>query len=373
MQDLSSTRGEGFMGILSLTKGRQLVGVDVGTGAIKIAMLKGGKNRPVLEKLGISEVPPGAFQGGLIADMSKLVDVLRSLWNNLDLGKAPAAVAISGKEVIVDTPELEITGKIGRNFYSRIREQARDYIQYPLDELYFDCDVLSYAEPGTGKTLMLLTCVKKAILDDLVLLFKKAEIGLSVVDVSYYALFNGFEALSGLLKRDGVVGIMNIGATSTDLVMCVDGIPRHCRTVMRGIEDVVFQVADMLGLSFDDVQRSFRGYGILKDVSEKEFKEAISYALEQWFGEIRANIDYLRDFGGLPRIEDFYVCGGPACMSGFEGVVKRYVGIKSCRIYNPVENLSLGRDIDRDYALSVGPQFGVAIGLALRREGDKKI
>ncbi|SFN11165.1 type IV pilus assembly protein PilM [Thermodesulforhabdus norvegica] len=361
------------MAFLSLRKGRQLVGVDVGTGAIKVALLKGGRNKFVLEKLGISEVPQGTFQGGLIADMNTLVDVLKALWRNLDLGKTPAAVAISGKEVIIDTPELEISGKMGRNFYARMREQAREYIQYPLDELYFDCDILSSAGSNSGKALMLLACVKKAILDDLVLLFRRAEIGLSVVDISYYALFNGFETISGLVKRDGVIGIMNVGATSTDLVISVDGIPRHCRTVMRGMDDLIFQVADTLGVSFEEVQGSFRGSGILQTVPEKDFKETVSYALEQWLGEVKGNIDYLRDFGGLSEIEDFFVCGGPACMSGFETVVKKYVGVRSCRIYNPIEGLSLGKNIDRNYAISVGPQFGVAIGLALRKEGDKKI
>lgn len=362
------------MGILSLRKKQPCVGVDIGSGAIKIAVLRESREKIILEKMGISEIPVGVFQGGLIAEIDTLADILKALWDNLQLGNVPAATAIPGKEVMVETPEIELDRANNKNFYNLVKARARDYIQYPIDELYFDCEVIALSEPSARRaSMMLLTCVKKAILDDLVTLFRKADINLSIVDVTYYALFNGFERLFWGIDPNKTIALIDVGSGSTDIIIIMNGVPRHCRSVIRGIDDLVFQVADEFNLPIEDVQRIFRGHKALEGSLEQHFRKNVSHTIEQWFGEVRANIDYLRDFGGVPPINEWYLCGGPACMDGFNALVEKYMGLGEYKIYNPLEGVTLNRFIDPYYARTVGPQMGVALGLALRTEGDKKV
>ena len=56
---------------------KNLVGLDIGSSAIKIAEVADSKNGLVLKKFGIMDMPYGAIEEGIIRDPEEVVGAIR--------------------------------------------------------------------------------------------------------------------------------------------------------------------------------------------------------------------------------------------------------------------------------------------------------
>ncbi len=358
------------MGILPFKKKKELVGIDLGSGAVKAIQLRKAGKTYVVEKAGVVELPEGAFQNGIISDVKAISEAITTLWENLELGNMAAAIAVPGREAIIDMPQLENVEPDA--VYGHILTNPMDYIPYPLEEVYFDCEVINVPSEDTSKYAVLLACVKKAILMDFRRIVEKTAISVSVVDVDFFALCNAFEATYGSFDPNKVILLLNFGYSSIEIVLVANGIPSYFRSIANGAEELVFQLRDNFGVAFDEAISFIKGAKIDRISDEIEAKEIIQYVVNQWFSEIKHNIDYFMELQNVPKIDEAYICGGLACTRGFEKIAQDYLQIP-CRVFNPMDNVRCGKMIDPDYIKTIGPQLAVSFGLGLRKAGDKKV
>ncbi len=358
------------MGILPFKKKKDLVGIDLGSGAIKALCVRKSGRSYVVDKVGVAELPEDAFQNGIISNVKAISDTLNALWENLDLGSTPVALAVPGREVVIDIPRLENVEPDA--VYNHIRSNPMDFIPYPLEEVYFDCEVIDLPEGGVDSYMVLLACVKKAILMDFRRVVEKTGITVSVIDVDFFALCNSFETLCGRFDPEKVIMLLNFGYSSIGIVIAHNGAPVYFRSIANGAEEIAFQLSDTFGISYKDAISFLKGLQIAEPVDDIKAKEIVRYVVNQWFSEIKHNIDYFMELQNIGGINEAHICGGLACAAGFDKVVEEYLQIP-CKIFNPMDYAQPGRNVDPDYLKAVGPQLAVSFGLALRKVGDKKV
>ncbi len=80
---------------------KNLVGLDIGSSAIKVAEITDSKNGPVLRKFGIVDMPHGAIEEGVIKDPEEVADAIRQLFRTFNIKQNNVAISIGGYSVVV--------------------------------------------------------------------------------------------------------------------------------------------------------------------------------------------------------------------------------------------------------------------------------
>ena len=82
-------------------KPKGILGLDIGTSAIKIVELEKSKKGYQLKNFGISFLPKETIVNGVLKNASSLVNALNSLTENLKTKTKYVATAVSGHPVII--------------------------------------------------------------------------------------------------------------------------------------------------------------------------------------------------------------------------------------------------------------------------------
>ena len=84
-----------------------IVGVDIGSHAVKVCQLqKSGKTYKLLA-VGSAAIPPGAVEDGVLQEPEEVGKAISSLLKNLKIKSSKVGISISGYSVIVKKINLE--------------------------------------------------------------------------------------------------------------------------------------------------------------------------------------------------------------------------------------------------------------------------
>jgi type IV pilus assembly protein PilM len=108
-----------------------------------------------------------------------------------------------------------------------------------------------------------------------------------------------------------------------------------------------------------------------RDVSP-DLKRVTSDFIESICAEIKRTIDFFSSTLIKDSVNRIMVCGGSSKIPQLSLALEE---ITSCRVevVNPFRNISYNEsDFDPEYIKDISPKMGVAMGLALRKIGDKE-
>src|SRR5258706_956542 len=189
----------------------------------------------------------------------------------------------------------------------------------------------------------------------------------SVVDVDGFALGNQFE--KNFPGADGeAVALIDIGASIMKTNVLRAGATIFARDIPFGGNNYTQAIAQKLSIAFEQAEAAKLG----KDVGVKWETlvpplEAVSRDLSL---EVQRTFDYFASTAESERIGKIVLAGGCAQLPGLNEDLSSNCGI-------PVE---LARPLDRidvapayaEEAAAMAPALAVAVGLGLRRSGDKE-
>ena len=102
---------------------KSIIGLDVGTNAVRVAVLDGG-DRPRVRSFGQVALPPEAMREGEIADAHAVTTAIERLWKELGLKRGDVRVGVASPRVIVRPVELPAMDL--RDLEGALRFQAPD-------------------------------------------------------------------------------------------------------------------------------------------------------------------------------------------------------------------------------------------------------
>ncbi|MEI7480472.1 MAG: cell division FtsA domain-containing protein, partial [bacterium] len=158
--------------------------------------------------------------------------------------------------------------------------------------------------------------------------------------------------------------IMDFGAGSTKIYIVERGILRASHIVNRGAQDITLALSRSLNVSFDEAESIKKEKGIVQGLQNKEVSDISSINLDFIFSETRrVLLEYQKKYN--KNIGQVYLSGGGAALKGLRDVaeINLSVPIKIADPFSKVEYPAFLETILQ----SVGPEFSVAVGLALRK------
>ena len=342
-------------------KASDVFGLDIGSSAVKALKLKetGGTYR--IEALGIAPLPPDAIADGSIKDSGTVADAIRSAVTKAGVSGKETVIAICGRELIIK--KIQIPEVPPREVHDVVQLEAEHHIPFAIDEVFLD-----YHGVGQHDSLLdlILVAVKKSKVLEYAAVVEQAGLRPSIVDVDSFALGNQFE-LNYPDDRHEAVALIDIGASFMKTNVVRGGSTIFARDIPFGGNNYTQAIAQQLKVPFEQAEAAKLG----RDVGVRW--EAVVPALEavsrELYLEVQRTFDYFASTAESERIGRIVLAGGCSLLPGLNDYLSSNWGIP-VELARPFERI----EVDPQYTEDVnaaGPALAVAVGLALRRPGDK--
>jgi type IV pilus assembly protein PilM len=340
----------------------QVVGLDIGTSAVRAAELEFGSGAPVLVAFGQVGLPPGAIVDGEVQDPSAVSDAIERLWQNGKFQSKTVVVGIAGLRAI--TRELDLPWVPDEDVDSAVRFQSEEVIPFPPDKTILSAQVLADTTnpDGTKTRRVLVAAAHRDLVDGVVAATEKAGLIVEGVDLVSSALVRALGDPSVAAERPEA--IVSIGAGLTVVVVHQHGRPQFVRTIGTGGNAATAAISGALDLPLVDAEGIKRRLGEASPQVQSA-EGAVQPAIAELVGEIRNSIQYFATLPGRVPIARVLLTGGGARLRGLLKELRSQVRIPVEHV-SPLARLDLTRiDLDPEQAASIDPVLATPIGLAL--------
>jgi len=338
-----------------------IVGLDIGTSAVRAAELDVSLKPPQLLNYGQTGLPPGSVVDGEIHDATAVSEAVRRLWKNGQFSTTSVIVGIAGLRAI--TREIELPFVPDNEVDSAVRFHSEEVIPFAPDKTILSSQILSdYTSPEGAKMRRVLVAAAHAdLVEGVVAVAEGAGLVIKGVDLVSSALVR---AISGGATDDQPEAIVSVGAGLTVVVIHQNGRPQFVRTIGSGGNATTAAIASALDLPLADAEALKRRLG---DPTPQVHaaQQAIQETVDNLISEIRNSIQYFASLPGRLPVSRILVTGGGSSLHGF-------IPMLGAQIHLPVHSVSpLARlditkvDLTPDQAAEVSPVLSTPIGLAL--------
>lgn len=363
-----------FKNIINLffsNKGDSVLGIDIGSSAIKLVQLRKKGGKAVLETYGeISLGPYAGFEIGRSTNLNedKVSEALRDLIGESNVTTKACAVSIPVGASLVTFIKLPKSAE--KQLDTLVPIEARKYIPVQISEVSLNWWVVpeeknnpSEFQSDTAETPdtsidIFLAVIHNDAIERNRNIMKAVGLESSFLEIELFS-----DIRSSLDQSLQPQIVLDMGASSTKLYIVERGILRNSHVINRGSQDITIAVSKSMGLSFEEAERMKRTYGIASGASEKDLTDITSLTLEYIFSESsRVLLSYQKKYN--KNVSKVVLTGGGVNLKGIVDYAKKMLQTE-CVIANPFDKLEFPAFLD-NVLQSAGPEFSVAIGIALR-------
>lgn len=350
--------------------GTQVIGLDVGTHAVRAVELSLGRGRPTVRRMAQVTLPPGVVVGGEVVEPTTVSAALRRLWREGGFKDRSVVVGVANSRVVARMADLPTVPD--SELRSSLRYQVQDLIPIPLDEAVLDFQVIERdVQVGDElKVRLLLVAAHREMLRNLLTALAGAGLTAKRVDLIPLALIRAVHDPTGWMTDDvapeGYDVIIGSGAGVTNVVVHHHGVPTFVRSLPTGGLAVTEAIATDLGIESEDAEAVKRGVGESTFISEHPHVDQIAAAsLAPLADEVAGSIDFHRAQATDAGLRSVVLSGGGGRLTALRRLLEDQLGV-SLATADPFAGMDVDRvPFDAATIARVADQFTVAIGLAL--------
>ena len=335
------------------------VGLDIGSGLIKLVAISHASGGPVITKVAFATVGNDAIVEGEVMDPAIVADAIKGLLASAGIKTKRVVTAVGGRDVIIKKIAMDRMKEPEAR--EVIRWEAEQHVPFDMDNVELDFQILDPEGDGLQMTV-LLVAAKRELVDHKMALLSDVGLDPAIIDIDAFALHNAFELNYPDAMR-GVVGLINIGHETTNINILDEGVPVLTRDIPIGTRRFKEDLQRERGLSADEADRLLQG--------AEESSSALDPLLESRGEELAVGIERAAAFlqsasrsaGGISRI---FTTGGGARIPRLNKVLSDRLRIP-VQLANPIEKLQVADGVFDALAVDeVAPLLMLPIGLALR-------
>jgi type IV pilus assembly protein PilM len=344
------------------------VGLDIGSSAVKAVALKRGRAGWSLVAAGEVSVPEGSMQDGAAAEPTAVSEAVGEVLKSLHLRRARVAAALSGHAVIVKRLSLPAMSEAELN--DAIPWEAEQYIPFDLSEVQLDYQVVNNAADASKTSLdVLLVAAKRDRIDDRAGVIAQAGWRPVVLDIEAFALANAYQ-MSYPERSDPLAALIHVGRNVTIVCLLERGDPIFTRDISLGGQvhhDALLRDFGSSGVDELAAKRILHGQ-FPTDINPDQVAAVLRDASAQLVLEVRKTIDFYRATAPVERLSRIVLSGGAWQAVGLVDLLASEFGAP-VDVFDPFRRVTRSaRAVGADVA---GPAYAVAVGLAMRQEGDR--
>jgi len=341
-----------------------VVGIDIGSSVLRaVEVSDPASSKPMLVRCHVVELPPGAVTSGEVIEPNTVAAALKQLWSSGGFKSKNVVLGMGNQRVLAR--DLSVP-KMG---LARIRQslpfEVQDMLPIPVADALLDFYPISESEGPTGPLVngLLIAAVKSAVLANV----KATQLaGLTTVDVDLIP----FALSRVMVTRPGVTGtvaLIDIGGSTTSVVIAADGVPQFVRIIATGGDDITQALHTELKSDVGQAEGMKRAMGLATGAvleSDKRAVEVIYKVASEQLTSLRNTINYFANTRPTEPVRQIVLSGGGAQLHGLPEALAEMTRT-SVIVGDPFATVGIARGIDAHQLRLSGSTFAVALGLAL--------
>jgi type IV pilus assembly protein PilM len=364
----------GSIGKLVSSSKDSAVGIDIGSSAIKIVEIKRKGSKAVLETYGaIALGPYDNLDAGRVTNLpvDKIAEALKEVLKQSGVNTKSAAFSIPVQSSLIFAIDLPPSIKEGE-MSNIVTTEARKYIPVPITEVSVDYFMLPKKEPSfeemnnvdfsqeqNDKINVLVVATQNDAVSKFRSIVGQAEISSSFFEIEIFSsIRSNFEhELSSVL-------LIDFGASRTKLSIVEFGMVKSYHTIERGGADISDSISKSLSIPFYEAEKMKKEFGLFGNPTEKNLSDIIKVHTDYIFSEANnAVLSYEKKYNRI--ISKVIFTGGGSLMKGLTEVAANNFRAE-IQLGHPFSKVVAPEFLEKVLE-TMGPEFAVALGLALRK------
>lgn len=364
---MSAAQGRAGSGLLdrlrsgmnfSFGGGRSSIGLSIGASSIKVAELKKKKKQWQLIKYASVSLSDTSSEHREISNPTLVINAIQAAAKQAGITSKNVCSAIAGSGLIIKNLMVTVTDM--KELQDQVFWEAEQYIPYDITEVVIDFQVIG--EPRGDQVEVILVAVKKDFLEQYMSVIEQAKLTPKVMDTELFALQNTYEQNYSISGTESAL-LVDVGAISTKMVICGNGIPYFTKDAPFGGIAVTQEIQKELNLPrLQDAEALKVSANVPQEV-----RDVLSRTGQNLAGEIKKAIDFYTASSLGPPVTKIFLSGGGARMDNLIRAVKEYTRLP-CDFLNPFQEVSM--EI-KDFAGDISPEVVIPMGLAIRAGAEK--
>ena len=387
-----------------------IVGLDIGSSAIKVAEIRPSGKQWHLFRHGIKSLPPEAVMDGQIKQAEIVTQAIKDLLMETAITTKRVAISLGGPSVITKKIQLAVMTEL--DLEDQIVLEAEEYIPFDIEDVYLDFQIIGQDDKNMD---VLLTACKKDLINSHAQVVRQAGLDPRICDLDLFCIANAYQAfiqqpfiphavVAGEDAQNGAVVLVNIGSAFLNIaIIHHSGIPGYIRDYSLGGRQVIQDSQTRYDISVSEAEKLVLMAGNLaqslvpdsltqnNSVRDSQHLELVDFQteivnpfLEKLLQQIQQAIHFHKTGNPDQAVTGIWISGGCALLPDIASFIGDKFGIP-VQMADPFLNLlqtsnkrslgygglfaNKGEDVKthiRQNLQAMAPRFMVALGLALR-------
>lgn len=343
--------------------------VDLGNTSLKALHLVAVGD--VVQVIGFDHIPHNKIlssSGISAAERDELIAItLRQFVQRNDVSYDPLIVSVPSQNSFarfVTLPPVE-----QKKLPEIVKFEAAQQIPFDMSEVQWDYVMMT--DPDAAEQKVGIFAIKNEIVEAAIEHFEREELPVNYVQMTPMALYNSLlHDRPELVRSDSqATVIVNVGADSTDLVVCTEsGVWQRC--IMMGGNTFTQAIAETFKLSFEKAEKLKRTAPMSKYA--RQIFQAMRPVFTDWAGEVQRSLGFYTNSNPNVKLKRVVAMGGGTRLRGLLKYLQQTLQI-------PVEKPEAFKRLALAQGLSTAKfhenvaDFGVVYGLGLQGLGMARI
>jgi type IV pilus assembly protein PilM len=342
---------------------KNIVGIDISSSGIRaVEVSDATRDRPTVQRFRAATLPEGAVVNGEVIEPRTVATALKQLWTNGGFTSKDVVLGMGNSRVLardLTVPKMSLV---------HIREslpfQVQEMLPVPVEDALLDFYPVSESigEQGPMINGLLVAAVKESVVANV----RSAELaGLNPVEVDLIPF-----ALSRVLLRGsnapGTVAVIEVGASTSTVVIAINGVPQFVRIIATGGNDVTEAIKTRLNFTTEQAESSKRALGLTTPGVAPEHRPIVETIYEitgELMNSIRNTLSYFATSRTGEPIRQILLTGGGSQLSGFAHALSETTRIPVVAA-DPFAMISVSKKFAAEKSASSSTAT-VALGLAI--------
>ncbi len=302
--------------------GQKLMGIDIGSTLIKVAVIKEAPVGTRLLGIGMSEIPPPP-PNETEEETNKRI--------SLSLKEALSHVKSRAKKVctIINTPSLNIKSislpaMPEEELKESVKWEMEQNINFPINTATLDFLVSGETIRSGAKNFQLeVVAAKTEEIKKHLQIYTENKLTVASINIHSFCLWNVFQK-ANQWKEDDTIALLNLGAKTSTINIFSNNILRFNREIFFGAETITAAMAKELNMPIQEVKELINKYGLSDQSSHNE---KMFESLKQLVAQIDRSFGYYKAQFHIERIDRLVIYGGLSKLPNIEKFLSEELGI----------------------------------------------
>ncbi len=332
-----------------------MLGIDIGSYSIKIALSRLSGRKAVVERV-VSEVLPPELRGGAL-DEASAQQIITRLLKKIGKTQEKVCLGISTSSAIIKTTEVD-SDLSGDSLEGEVITQLTSFVPFPSENTYYDFVSLGKST-NVGMQRVLLAATRRDLVEKKVQSLNYKLVKEVEVDVEGFAYGQVMEKIKGKKYQDNFA-IIDVGYKTTNVYIYNSVEMIFSREQQIGGQQLTELISELAGISLEDAEKR-------KINSLSEFKDTV---LPEYLNSLAEQLNESFEFfdQSVSDVAVAYVVGGGSLVPGLNEILSDNIPNIKFEDLPTGGPIKIGKKATSDFSLEHLMASGsMAISLSMRK------